>query len=169
MTLFHQNFSTGSYFSTNTHLKNTLYGIFLLSIFDFLAVGFLKISFYYFLHAVGFLKNLFVCFHNCCNFKLHFGLTFEILTFNFGAKFTEFPKKLMVFHSPISPEPRIGKFQNWMEMLTSVTSWCSGRLIGSPRQRSRVQDPRSRPLTFMKADTNFRTLHVVGFSCTKEF
>ncbi len=23
---------------------------------------------------------------------------------------------------------------------------------------------RSRPLTFMKADTNFRTLHVVGFS-----
>jgi hypothetical protein len=22
-----------------------------------------------------------------------------------------------------------------------VTSWCSGRLIGSPRQRSRVQDP----------------------------
>ncbi len=28
---------------------------------------------------------------------------------------------------------------------------------------------RSRPLTFMKADTNFRTLHVVGFSCTNEF
>jgi hypothetical protein len=23
----------------------------------------------------------------------------------------------------------------------SVTSWCSGRLIGSPRHRSRVQDP----------------------------
>jgi hypothetical protein len=28
---------------------------------------------------------------------------------------------------------------------------------------------RSRPLTFVKADTNFRTLHVVGFSCTNEF
>jgi hypothetical protein len=26
---------------------------------------------------------------------------------------------------------------------------------------------RSGPLTFMKADTNFRTLHVVGFSCTQ--
>ncbi len=28
---------------------------------------------------------------------------------------------------------------------------------------------RSRLLTFMKADTNFRTLHVVGFLCTNEF
>jgi hypothetical protein len=28
---------------------------------------------------------------------------------------------------------------------------------------------RSRPSTFMKADTNFRTLHVVGFSCINEF
>ncbi len=28
---------------------------------------------------------------------------------------------------------------------------------------------RSRPLTFTKADTNFRTLHVVGLSCTNEF
>jgi hypothetical protein len=28
---------------------------------------------------------------------------------------------------------------------------------------------RSRPLTFTKADTNFRTLHVVGFSCANEF
>ncbi len=61
----------------------------LLSIFDFLAVGFVKISFYYFLHAVGFLKNLFVCFHNCCNFKLNFGPTFKILTFNFVAKFAK--------------------------------------------------------------------------------
>ncbi len=25
------------------------------------------------------------------------------------------------------------------------------------------------PLTFTKANTNFRTLHVVGFSCTNEF
>ncbi len=88
----------------------------LLSIFDFLAVGFVEISFYYFLHAVGFLKNLFVCFHNCCYFKLNFGQTFEILTFNFGAKFAKFLKKPMFFNLPISPEPRIGKFQNWMEM-----------------------------------------------------
>jgi hypothetical protein len=27
------------------------------------------------------------------------------------------------------------------KLLCCVTSWCSGRLIGSPRQRSRVQDP----------------------------
>jgi hypothetical protein len=26
-------------------------------------------------------------------------------------------------------------------IVISVTSWCSGRLIGSPRQGSRVQDP----------------------------
>ncbi len=88
----------------------------LLSIFDILAVGFVKFSFYYFLIAVGFLKNLFVCFHNCCNFKLNFGPTFKILTFNFEAKFAKFLKKPMFFKSAISPEPRIGKFQNWMEI-----------------------------------------------------
>jgi hypothetical protein len=88
----------------------------LLSIFDFLAVGFVKISFNYFLHVVDFLKNLFVCFHNCCNLKLNFGPTFEILTFNFGAKFAKFHKKPMFFNSPISQEPLIGKFQNWIEM-----------------------------------------------------
>ncbi len=37
------------------------------------------------------------------------------------------------------------------------------------RDRSPGFKTRSRPLTFMKADTNFRTLHVVGFSCTNEF
>ncbi len=64
----------------------------------------------------GFLKDLFWCFHNCCNFKLHFGPTFEILTFNFGAKFAKFPKKVVVFKSPISQHLLIGKFQKWAEM-----------------------------------------------------
>jgi hypothetical protein len=50
---------------------------------------------------------------------LNFGPTFEILTFDFRAKFAIFPKKPKFFKSPISPEPRIGKFQNWMEMKAS--------------------------------------------------
>jgi hypothetical protein len=37
------------------------------------------------------------------------------------------------------------------------------------RDRGPAFKSRSRPLTFTKADTNFRTLHVVGFSCTNEF
>ncbi len=49
------------------------------------------------------------------------------------------------------------------EKTTSVTSWCSGRLIGL-RDKGPEFKTRSRPLTFTKADTNFRTLHVVGFS-----
>jgi hypothetical protein len=38
------------------------------------------------------------------------------------------------------------KFQALMHctyLINSVTSWCIGRLIGSPRQKSRVQDPLS--------------------------
>jgi hypothetical protein len=69
----------------------------LLSIFDFLAVGFVKFSIFSCLCNVGFLKNLFVYFHNCCNFKLNFGPTFENLTFNFGAKFAKFLKDIDVF------------------------------------------------------------------------
>ncbi len=45
-----------------------------------------------------------------------------------------------------------------------VTSWCSGRLIGSPRQRSRVQDPISTINIHEGSHWFFRTLHVVGFS-----
>jgi hypothetical protein len=37
-------------------------------------------------------------------------------------------------------KPLFTKFIFWF-LKYQVTSWCSGRLIGSPRQRSRVQDP----------------------------
>ncbi len=57
-----------------------------------------------------------MCFHNCCNLKLHFGPTFEILTFDFGVKFAKFPIKSMFFKTLISQHPLIGKLQNWVEM-----------------------------------------------------
>jgi hypothetical protein len=44
---------------------------------------------------------------------LQFGPIFEILTFDFDAKFS---KMSMFFKSPISQDPLIGKFQNWVEM-----------------------------------------------------
>jgi hypothetical protein len=44
------------------------------------------------------------------------------------------------------------------------TSWCSGRLIGSPRQRSRVQDRFSTINIHESSHWIFTTLHAVGFS-----
>jgi hypothetical protein len=76
----------------------------------------LIIFFFNCLCNVGFLKNLFRCFYNCCNHKLQIKPIFEILTFNFRENFAKFPKKLMFFKSPISQHPLIGKFQNWVEM-----------------------------------------------------
>jgi hypothetical protein len=57
-----------------------------------------------------------VCFHNCCNLKLHFGPIFEILTFDFGVKFAKFPIKSMFFKTLISQHPLIGNLKNWVEM-----------------------------------------------------
>jgi hypothetical protein len=85
-----------------------------------LAVLFTKFSFCDFLCNVRFLKNLFWCFYNCCNLKLQFGPIFEILTFDFGAKFAKFPKMSIFFRSPISQDPLIGKFQNWVEVKLTI-------------------------------------------------
>jgi hypothetical protein len=49
--------------------NETRYFIGLLSIYEILAVGFVKFSFNNSLCNVGFLKNLFLCFYNCC--RLH--------------------------------------------------------------------------------------------------
>ncbi len=81
-----------------------------------LAVLFVNFSFCKFFCNVDFLKNLFECFYNCGNLKLHFGPTFEILTFDFGVKFAKFPIKSMFFKTLISQHPLIGKFQNWVEI-----------------------------------------------------
>jgi hypothetical protein len=84
----------------------------LLSIREKMAVGFGKFPFFNFLYNVGFLKNLFLGFYDCCSLKLHFGQIFEILTFDFGVKFAKFPKYLWFLKKLIPQHPLIGKFQN---------------------------------------------------------
>jgi hypothetical protein len=41
---------------------------------------------------------------------------FEILTLNFREKFAKFRKNQCIFISLITPDPVIGKFQNWVKM-----------------------------------------------------
>jgi hypothetical protein len=55
-----------------------------------------------------------------------------------------------------------------IEAIKIEVEWSSWRLIGSPRQRSRVQDPFSTINIHEDSHWIFRTLHVVGFSCTNE-
>jgi hypothetical protein len=69
----------------------------LLSDSEILAVGFVNFYFYNFLCNVG-------CF------------------FDFGVKFAKFSRKSIFFKSRISPEARIGKFRNWMEMKANYTT-----------------------------------------------
>ncbi len=76
-----------AYFRFGSNFAETL-----LSDSDILAVLFVKFSFYYFLCNVGFLKSFSWCFYYCCNLKLQFGPIFEILTFDFGVKFVNFPE-----------------------------------------------------------------------------